>query len=68
MLSADGGKVGVYHRPSNGHSGPLEGDVAGLLHEASSDPDQLGVQASQRLGGHRSEHIDAAQEVGHITR
>jgi len=44
----DGGKDGSDHRASDGHLGQLEGDCAGVAHDAGADLDQFQLQAGQR--------------------
>jgi len=60
----DRGKYGAHHRAGDRHLGQLEGDGAGMAHDAGADIDQLELQTGQRPIGHRLGQFDAAQEGG----
>jgi hypothetical protein len=62
----DRGKDGAHHRAGDGHLGQLEGDGAGVAHDAGADLDQLQLQAGQRPVGYRLGQLDAAQEGGQV--
>ena len=56
----DGGKDCAHHRAGDGHLGQLEGDGAGVTHDAGANLDQLQLEAGQRPVGHFLGQIDAA--------
>ena len=56
----DGGKDGPHHRTGDRDFGQLEGDGAGVAHDASADLDQLELKAGQRPVGHGFGQFDAA--------
>ncbi len=58
----DRGKDRAHHRACDGHLGQLEGDGAGMAHDAGADLDQFQLKAGQRPIGHGLGQFDAAQE------
>jgi hypothetical protein len=50
--SVDCGKDGPHHRTGDRDFGQLEGDGAGVAHDASADHDQLELEAGQRPISH----------------
>jgi len=64
--SADGGEDGAYHRAGDSDLGQLEGDGAGMTHDAGPDLDQFQLQAGQRPVCHFLGQFDAAQEGGQV--
>ena len=61
-----GGKDGPDHWAGHRDLGQLEGDGAGITHDAGPDLDQLQLQACQRPVSHGFGQIDAAQECREV--
>ena len=62
----DRGEDGAHHRAGDRDLGELEGDGAGVTHDAGADLDQFELQAGQRPLGHFLGQFDTAQEGGQI--
>jgi transposase-like protein len=58
----DGGKDGPDHGTGDRDLGKVEGDGAGVAHDAGADLDQLQLEGCQRPFGHFLGQLDAAQE------
>ena len=54
------------HGACDRHFGKLEGDGAGVTHNAGINRDQLRLQAGQRPVSHGLGQIDAAQKGGQV--
>jgi len=57
---------GPDHGAGDGNLGQLEGDVAGIAHDAGTDLDQLELKAGRRPVGLGLGQLDAAQEGGQV--
>jgi hypothetical protein len=64
--AADGGEDGAHHRAGKRNFGQVEGDGAGVAHDAGADLDQLELKAGQRPVGHGLGQLDAAQKGGQV--
>lgn len=62
----DRGENGAHHRAGDRDLGKLEGDGAGVAHDAGADLDQLELEAGQRPVGHGLLQFDAAQEGSQV--
>ena len=58
----DRSENGAHHRAGDRDLGKLEGDGAGVAHDAGADLDQLELEAGQRPVGHFLGQFDTAQE------
>ena len=62
VVFAGGGKDASRHWAGDRGRGQLEGDGAGVAHDAGTDPDQLALQAGQGPTGQHPGQSDEARE------